>query len=65
MTFVVPARTADPMEQERDATSVTEPSGTPPDEGLAYDPSMTEGDEANIPPESDADPESDAERDEA
>ena len=65
MTFVAPARMADPMEQERDATSVTEPSGTPPDAGLAYDPSMTEQDEANIPPESDADPESDAERDEA
>jgi len=53
------------MEQERDATSVNEPSGTPPDAGLAYDTSMTEQDEANIPPESDADPESDAERDEA
>jgi len=52
------------MEQERDATSVTQPSGPPPDEGLVYDPSMTEGDEANIPPESDVDPESDANIDE-
>lgn len=53
------------MEQEKDATSVQNPSGRPPDEGLAYDPSMTEGDEANIPPESDVDPESDAEIEEA
>ncbi len=45
------------MNDERDARKVDEPSGTPPDEGLAYDPEMTEGDEANIPPESDADPE--------
>lgn len=61
---VAPPRTADPMEQERDATSVNQPSGPPPDEGLAYDPSMTEADEANIPPESHADPESDADIDE-
>lgn len=45
------------MTQERDAARVDEPSGNPPDEGLAYDPEMTEADEANIPPESDADPE--------
>jgi hypothetical protein len=45
------------MNDERDAQDVDEPSGRPPDEGLAYDPEMTEGDEANIPPESDADPE--------
>ena len=32
------------------------PSGKPPDEGLAYDPTMTDTDEANIPEESDADP---------
>lgn len=51
------------MEQERDATSVKQPSDSPPDEGLAYDPSMTDQDEANIPPESEADPESDAEID--
>jgi hypothetical protein len=44
------------MTGERDAQKVNEPSGPPPDEGLAYDPEMTEGDEANIPPESDADP---------
>ena len=42
---------------EPDATSVTQPSGPPPDEGKAYDPEMTDQDEANIPPESDADPE--------
>jgi hypothetical protein len=37
-------------------TEVDEPSGTPPDEDLAYDPEMTEADEANIPLGSDADP---------
>lgn len=42
---------------EADATSVTEPSGRPPDEEKAFDPEMTDEDEANIPPESDADPE--------
>jgi hypothetical protein len=42
---------------DRDARNVEQPTGTPPDEGLAYDPEMTEADEANIPPESDADPE--------
>jgi len=42
---------------EDDATSVTGPTGTPPDEGMAYDRSMTDEDEANIPAESDADPE--------
>lgn len=42
---------------EDDATSVTEPTGTPEAEGKAYDPEMTDQDEANIPPESDADPE--------
>ena len=46
--------------REEDATSVKQPSGAPPDEGLAYDPEMTEQDEANIPPESDADPEAGA-----
>jgi len=40
-----------------DATSVTGPTGTPPDAGKAYDPAMTDQDEANIPPDSDADPE--------
>lgn len=42
---------------EHDATRVDEPSGTPPDAGKAYDPAMTEGDEANVPEGSDADPE--------
>ena len=49
------------MNDERDARKVDEPSGTPPDEGLAYDPEMTEADEANVPRESDADPEAAAE----
>jgi hypothetical protein len=43
---------------DEDATSVTGPTGTPPDAGKAYDPEMTDQDEANIPPESDADPQS-------
>lgn len=42
---------------DSDATRVEAPKGPPPDEGLTYDPEMTEADEANIPPESDADPE--------
>ncbi len=43
--------------QDRDkASSVEKPNGTPPDEGLAYDPSMTDVDEANIPADSEADP---------
>ena len=45
------------QDQERDAARVDEPKGSPPDEGLAYDPTMTDTDEANIPPESEADPE--------
>ncbi len=53
------------MNDESDATSVKQPSGPPPDEGLSYDPSMTEEDEANIPSGSEADPESDAPIDEA
>ena len=44
------------MDRERDPAKVEEPGGEPPDEGLAYDPSMTDTDEANIPPDSDADP---------
>lgn len=49
------------MDEERDqrdddATSVEKPKGTPPDQGRAYDPAMTDSDEANIPPESEADP---------
>ena len=42
---------------EEEATSVDEPTGRPVDQDLPYDPTMTEGDEANIPPESEADPE--------
>ncbi|MEO8246781.1 MAG: hypothetical protein ABI622_06620 [Chloroflexota bacterium] len=53
------------MTDEPDATSVKQPSGSPPDAGLAYDPSMTEQDEANIPPGSDADPASTEDSDEA
>lgn len=48
--------------QEREADKVDEPAGdTPPDEGLAYDPTMTDTDEANIPPQSEADPEGEPE----
>ena len=42
---------------EEEATSVDQPTGRPEAEETPYDPEMTEGDEANIPPESDADPE--------
>jgi hypothetical protein len=48
------------MDDERDkAESVQEPKGTPPDEDLAFDPAMTDADEANLPPASDADPNAD------
>ena len=53
------------MEQERDASNVDEPAGEPPDAGLAYDPEMTDADEANIPPDSDADPDSSPESEDA
>jgi hypothetical protein len=43
--------------QEERATSVKQPNGDAPDADLAYDPEMTDTDEANIPPESAADPE--------
>jgi hypothetical protein len=43
-------------EPREDASRVDRPSGTPPDAGKAYDPGMTEGDEANVPEGSDADP---------
>jgi hypothetical protein len=43
--------------RQDDATSVEQPKGAPPDAGLAYDPEMTDTDEANVPEESDADPE--------
>ena len=49
------------MEQERDAHKVDEPSGESPDDGLAYDPTMTDTDEANIPPDSEADPDASSE----
>ena len=49
------------QQQGRDASKVNEPSGKPPDDGLAYDPTMTDTDEANIPPDSDADPDASAE----
>lgn len=52
--------TEDRRNDEADATRVGQPSGPPPDEGKAYDPEMTDPDEANIPPDSDADPEADA-----
>jgi hypothetical protein len=52
--------TEDRRDDEADATSVSQPSGPPPDEDKAYDPEMTDQDEANIPPDSDADPEADA-----
>jgi hypothetical protein len=53
------------MEREHDqanedATSVDGPTGTPPDEGKAYDPEMTDADEANIPKDSDADPDAES-----
>ena len=46
----------DRKNDESDATSVTGPEAGPPDEGKAYDREMTEPDEANIPPESESDP---------
>ena len=42
--------------EEPDSESVTGPSGKPPDEGLTYDPEMTDADEANVPPASTPDP---------
>ena len=52
------------MDHERDASSVDQPPGEAPDAGLAYDPEMTDADEANIPPDSDADPAPSGELDE-
>ena len=51
-------RTAD-----EDARRVDQPSGTPPDAELTYDPEMTDADEANIPPDSAADPTTEPTRD--
>lgn len=65
-TFAAPARAADTeadsMDHEREhtedeATSVDEPTGRASDHDTPYDPAMTDGDEANIPPESDTEPE--------
>jgi hypothetical protein len=39
-----------------DARSVDKPTKEAPDAGKAYDPSMTDTDEANLPPDSKADP---------
>ena len=48
------------MDERRDETDAAEsvqgPKGAPPDEDLTFDPAMTDADEANIPPSSDADP---------
>jgi hypothetical protein len=45
------------MSQEtNDANREHKSDDAPPDEGMAYDPSMTDEDEANTPPDSDADP---------
>lgn len=41
---------------EDQARSVDKPTDEAPDAGKAYDPSMTDADEANIPPDSKADP---------
>jgi hypothetical protein len=57
MTEAEPMTDHDRQQGDEDATSVDAPTGSPPDEGMAYDPEMTDDDEANIPAESDADPE--------
>lgn len=44
---------------EDEATSVNKPTQAPPDAGKAYDPSMTDPDEGNLPPDSKADPQRD------
>jgi hypothetical protein len=44
------------METERDPKKVDSGTGTPADDGLVYDKEMTDADEANVPPESHADP---------
>jgi hypothetical protein len=53
------------MEQERDASKVDEPVGEPPDEDLTFDPDMTDADEANLPPASEADPNSEPPEDDS
>ena len=44
------------MEQERDPAQTNEPSEEPPDKDLSFVPVMTEGDDANLPPDSEEDP---------
>jgi hypothetical protein len=44
-----------PMSDD-EARSTDKPSSQAPDAGMAYDPSMTDADEANLPPDSKADP---------
>jgi hypothetical protein len=41
---------------DAEPTSVEKPAADVPDAGKAYDPAMTDEDEANIPPDSAADP---------
>jgi len=53
------------MNEERDATKVDEPAGEPPDSDLTFDPAMTDPDEANVPPDSAADPAPDRPDDES
>ena len=48
----------DAPNREEDAHTVKGPSGPPPDKDLVYDPELTDADEANVPPESEADPQS-------
>ena len=50
-------------DRPNEAESVQGPKGTPPDADLAYDPAMTEPDEANIPKASEADPNAEEEAD--
>jgi glyoxylase-like metal-dependent hydrolase (beta-lactamase superfamily II) len=47
---------ANRVDQPTDASRVDQPTGTPPDKDLAYDPAMTDPDEANLPEDSAADP---------
>jgi hypothetical protein len=54
MRSALPPRKENPMSDE--ARSVDKPTNEAPDAGKAYDPSMTDTDEANLPPDSKADP---------
>jgi hypothetical protein len=51
-------------DREPDAKTIETSDGPPPDEGLAYDPEMTDADEANIPPASNAHPDGAPDEDE-